>query len=57
MITAAVMRARCVFFCPRRFGVCEICFGDLLLLLFFFNLYFISEQAALILKSQPLLTS
>lgn len=55
MITAAVMRARCVF-CPRRFGVCEICFGDLLLLLFF-NLYFISEQAALILKSQPLLTS
>lgn len=57
MITAAVMRARCVF-CPRRFGVCEICFGDLLLLLlFFFNLYFISEQAALILKSQPLLTS
>lgn len=33
MITAAVMRARCVF-CPRRFGVCEICFGDLLLLLF-----------------------
>lgn len=56
MITAAVMRARCVF-CPRRFGVCEICFGDLLLLFFFFNLYFISEQAALILKSQPLLTS
>lgn len=34
MITAAVMRARCVF-CPRRFGVCEICFGDLLLLLLF----------------------
>lgn len=34
MITAAVMRARCVF-CPRRFGVCEICFGDLLLLFFF----------------------
>lgn len=56
MITAAVMRARCVF-CPRRFGVCEISFGDLLLLLLFFNLYFISEQAALILKSQPLLTS
>lgn len=56
MITAAVMRARCVFVLDVSVFV-KSALVIIFFILFFFYLYFISEQAALILKSQPLLTS